>query len=179
VTGRVWGPTTAFIMVVAFAGCSSKPVANAPQPVTAYESALAMADERVALGDYSGADRILADFALRAKGTDDGIEVAFWRALYMVDPSNRTSSTADGIRALDIYLNTDGSRRYRAQARVVKRIAQTILSLRSEQQGPPRVIGRDTVFVTREAEIAALRDELARANAELERIRKRLANPKR
>ena len=33
--------------------------------------------------------------------------MAFWRALYMVDPANRTASIAEGIRALDIYLSTE------------------------------------------------------------------------
>jgi hypothetical protein len=35
------------------------------------------------------------------------------------------------------------------------------------------------VYVTREDEIIALKDQLAKANAELDRIKKRLANPSR
>jgi hypothetical protein len=169
----------ALLLGSTLAGCSSAPAGNAPAPENTYEAVLARADERVAAGDYAGADRILSDFALKARGTDDGIEVAFWRALYMVDPSNRTSSTGDGIRALDIYLNTEGAKRYRAEARVIKRTAQTVLSLRSEQQTVTKIVGRDTVYVTREDEIAALKEQLSRANAELERIKKRLANPSR
>ena len=40
-----------------------------------------------------------------------------------------------------------------------------------------QVNGRDTVFVSHEEELAALKDQLAKANAELDRIKKRLANP--
>ena len=161
------------------AGCSRAPVAeNAPAPNDAFETALLAAERRVEAGDYSGADRILSDFSLKSKGTQESVEVAFFRALYMVDPNNRTASMAEGVRALDIYLNTTGARRYRSEALVLKRTAQTVLALRATQQAP-RIAGRDTVFVTREDEIAALKDQLAKANAELERIKKRLANPSR
>lgn len=141
-------------------------------------NALAAADKRVEQGDYSGADRILSDFSLKARGTAEGTEVAFWRALYMVDPKNPSSSMAEGVRALDIYLTTDGAKNYRSQALVLKRTAQTVLALRTAQANA-RVTGRDTVYVTREDEIIALKDQLAKANAELDRIKKRLANPSR
>ena len=173
-----FGKVVIFAVVLGAGGCTrSQQAAKAPEP-DAFSIAVAAADKRVDAGDYSGADRILADFALKEKGTRDATEVAFWRALYMVDPNNRNASMADGVRALDIYLNTKGASRYRAEAHVLKRTAQTVLALRNAQGGP-RVASRDTVFVTREDEIAALKDQLAKANAELERIKKRLANPER
>jgi len=144
----------------------------------AYDATLVAADKRVESGDYEGADRILADYALKAKGTPLGSEIGFWRALYMVDPKNPTSSMAEGVRALDIYLNTNPGGQYRNQALVLKRTAQTVLALRTAQ-ATARVTGRDTVYVTREDEILALKDQLAKANAELDRIKKRLANPSR
>lgn len=165
-------------IAVIIAGCSRQSMRKEPLPADAFTSAVAAAEKRVEAGDYSGADRILADFSLSAKGTEDAVEVAFFRALYMVDPNNRTASMAEGVRALDIYLKTSEAKRYRAEALVLKRTAQTVLALRSAQQAP-RLAGRDTVFVTREDEIAALKDQLAKANAELERIKKRLANPSR
>ena len=157
--------------------CAHPQAARAPQP-DAFTTTVISAETRVDAGDYSGADRILSDFALKTKGTPDAIEIAFWRALYMVDPNNKTASMNDGVRALDIYLNTKGATRYRGEALVLKRTAQTVLALRTTALAP-RVSGRDTVFVTREDEIAALKDQLAKANAELERIKKRLANPER
>ena len=144
----------------------------------AYVNALDIAQKRIDQGDYSGADRILADFALKSRGTHEGTEIAFWRALFMVDPKNGNASMAEGVRALDIYLNTEGATEYRRQAQVLKRTAQTVLALRTAQANA-RVTGRDTVYVTREDEILALKDQLAKANAELDRIKKRLANPSR
>ena len=159
--------------------CSRAPApGNAPAQPDAFETALLAAERRVEAGDYSGADRILSDFGIKAKGTQESVEVAFFRALYMVDPNNRNASMAEGVRALDIYLNTAAAKRYRSEALVLKRTAQTVLALRTTQAAP-RVVGRDTVFVTREDEIAALKDQLAKANAELERIKRRLANPSR
>jgi hypothetical protein len=164
------------LVAVAIAACTKVPAGKAPEPATAFTSVIQSADKRVSVGDYAGADRILADFALKQKGTNDATEIAFWRALYMIDPSNRTASMGDGIRALDIYLTTDGASLYKAEALVLKRTAQTVMALRSAQQ-TAKVVGRDTVFVNREDEIAGLKDQLAKANAELERIKKRLANP--
>jgi hypothetical protein len=165
------------IMSVAL-GCSQKQPSTAPAPENPYANALAAAERKVEAGDYSGADRILADFSLKAKDSEDAAEVAFYRALYMVDPNNRNASMAEGVRALDIYLNTSKVKRYRAEALVLKRTAQAVLALRAAQN-PPRLAGRDTVFVNREDEIASLKDQLAKANAELERIKKRLADPRR
>jgi hypothetical protein len=168
---------TAFILMLGLGACSHPQAARAPEP-DGFTMTVMAAEKRVDAGDYSGADRILSDFALKAKGTPDATEIAFWRALYMVDPNNKTASMNDGVRALDIYLNTKGAVRYRGEALVLKRTAQTVLALRTTALAP-RVSGRDTVYVTREDEIAALKDQLAKANAELERIKKRLANPER
>ena len=168
---------TAFVLMLGLGACSHPQAPRVPEP-DAFTTTVIAAAKRVDAGDYSGADRILSDFALKAKGTPDATEIAFWRALYMVDPNNKTASMNDGVRALDIYLNTKGATRYRGEALVLKRTAQTVLALRTTAL-TPRVSGRDTVYVTREDEIAALKDQLAKANAELERIKKRLANPER
>lgn len=170
--------TTISLLAFAAVACSKGPAATAPQPATPFETAVMAAEKRVEAGDYAGADRILSDFAIKAKGSPEATETAFWRALYMVDPNNKTTSMADGVKALDIYINTTAAKKYKAEAIVLKRTAQAVLALRAVQAAP-RVAGRDTVFVNREDEIAALKDQLAKANAELERIKKRLTDPKR
>lgn len=168
------------VCVALAVGCSSgRPeAATPPAPITAFSGAVETAAKRVASGDYAGADRVLSAFALANKGTPEGNEIAFWRALYMVDPSNKNASVAEGLRAIDIYLANPASTAYRSQALVVKRTAMAMQALRTQQQ-MTKVVGRDTVYVTREDEIAGLKDQLAKANAELDRIKKRLANPSR
>ncbi len=159
------------------ASCSARQPTQAPVAQASYETTLAAAQKRADLGDYAGADRILADFALKTPNKSQALELTFWRALFMVDPANRTAPIIEGIRALDIYLNTPGTVTYRPQAQVLKRTAMTVQALRQAAVLTPRVNGRDTVFVNREEEVEGLRDQLAKANAELERIKKRLANP--
>jgi hypothetical protein len=149
---------------------------TAPAPATEFAAAIEAARVKVDAGDYAAADRILSDYSLKHPGTAEAREVSFWRAMYLVDPANRSASIAQGIRALDIYLATDGTLWYRPQAEVLRRTALVIQQVR-QAQVPKQINGRDTVFISREEEVAALRDQLAKANAELDRIKKRLANP--
>ncbi|MEJ7759918.1 MAG: hypothetical protein WKF55_10070 [Gemmatimonadaceae bacterium] len=169
------------VSVITAGACSPARGSQAPSPASSYATTLASAQRRADSGDYAGADRILADYALKAKNKADAHEISFWRALHMVDPANKTASMTEGIRALDIYLSTPGAVAYRPQALVLKRSAMTVQAMRQAVLATPRVVnnGRDTVFVTRDEDTAALRDQLAKANAELERIKKRLANPSR
>ena len=166
------------LIAIAFvaAACGAPRTPALPAPAATFGVAIETARLRVEAGDYPGADRILADYALRNQGTPDAREISFWRAMYIVDPANRTASVAQGIRALDIYLSSEGAIWYRPQAEVLRRTALVLQSVRQAQVAR-QVNGRDTVFISREEEIAALRDQLAKANAELERIKKRLANP--
>jgi hypothetical protein len=167
------------VCVALTVGCSRKTeVAKPPAPEIAFQTAVTSASKRVETGDYTGADRVLSDYALAHKGTPEANEIGFWRALYMVDPSNKNASVAEGLRAMNIYLANPTSKMYRAQAEAIKRVAMLTQSLRA-QQAQTKVVGRDTVYVTREDEIAGLKDQLAKANAELDRIKKRLANPSR
>jgi hypothetical protein len=167
--------TAAFVVSACSHGSRA---AGPPAPVDGFAAAVSAAERRVEAGDYAGADRILSDYALKNKGTEDGTEIAFFRALYMVDPNNKHASMSEGVRALDIYLNTSHAKRYRTEALVLRRTAQSVLALRSNAVLTTRTNKSDTVYVSREAEIAELKDQLAKANAELDRIKKRLANPK-
>lgn len=164
------------VVALVTVACSKPPAVVAPAPAAEFAGAIEASRQKVDAGDYPAADRILADYSLRHQGTPEAREISFWRAMYIVDPANRTASIAQGIRALDIYLATEGTIWYRPQAEVLRRTALVIQQVRQAQM-PKLVNGRDTVFISREEEVAALRDQLAKANAELERIKKRLANP--
>ncbi len=158
------------------AACAKPQSGMAPSQGAEFVAAIESARRKVDAGDYPGADRVLADYSLRHQGTPEAREISFWRAMYIVDPANRTASIAQGISALDIYLATDGAIWYRPQAEVLRRTALVIQQVRQAQM-PKQISGRDTVVISREEEVAALKDQLAKANAELERIKKRLANP--
>ena len=165
----------AVLMFVA-AACATAPAPVTSTPAVEFAAVIEQARLKVEAGDYPAADRILSDYALRHQGTQEAREVSFWRAMYIVDPANRTASVEQGIKALEIYLQSEGAIWYRPQAEVLRREALVLQSVR-QVPVPKQVNGRDTVFISREEETAALRDQLAKANAELERIKKRLANP--
>jgi hypothetical protein len=149
-------------------------------------------------GNYHAADRLLAEFARVHPNTREARESAFWRAAYQVDPANSLGSLEAGITALDAYLANEPEGWYRNEASILRRTAVAARGLaagasRSWMQPP----ATDTVVIiteskatpassarSRDEEIAELRSQLARsktelaqANAELERIKKRLANP--
>ncbi len=168
------------IGTVIAAACSPTPPLKplGPMRTPGFDSAVAIAAKRVDALDYAGADRILSDFALASRGSVGAKEITFWRALYLVDPMNKTGSAVEGLKAIDIYLSTPGAAWYRSQAQVVRRTAVALQALRTAQQGV-KSVARDTVIVNHEEELASLRDQLAKANAELDRIKKRLANPSR
>ena len=124
----------------------------------------------------------------------EGIESIYWRAVQQLD----TASTAAGVEAaralLDGYLTSEQRREHVAEAGVLRRLATASLQLtrveaslransRPAETAPaPTETKRAEPEPRRDEEalkeIQRLKDELAKANAELERIRKRLANPK-
>lgn len=149
----------------------------------------------VEAGNYRAADRLLAEFERVHPNTREARETSFWRAAYLVDPANPYGSLQGGIAGLDAYLANEPDGWYRNEASILRR---TAISARGLAAGATRNWVRDTVIVvtrttgptpaasqrSRDEEIAELRSQLARsktelaeANAELERIKKRLANP--
>lgn len=133
-------------------------------------------------GDYESADRLLTQYSVRNSGSREGSEILFWRSLYRLDPVNKGGSLASGISGLDHYLAADSSAWYRHEAVVLRRTAMVAQNHRASK-GTTAAVAKDDSR-SREDEIAALRDQLAtrtteleKANAELERIKRRLANP--
>jgi hypothetical protein len=178
------------VTILMLCACTELPAVTKPSP-SDYERALYHARQNVDAGNYWAAERLLDEYVRTHPDTREAREVAFWKAAYMVDPANDRGSLSGGIAALDQYLATDSAGLYINEARVLRRTAAAALSA---APGPlvtttPAVTtgSKDTVVVvsrSREEEIAALKDqlakskeELAKVSAELDRIKKRLANP--
>lgn len=147
----------------------------------AYETEWPIAVHRATLaadsGNYANAERILAAYVAANPGTREARETLFWRALFKLDPGNTASgSLVEGLATLDKYLSDKETVAYRAEATILKRLAVTTQVLLAKAMTLPV---RDTAGVRTfsDAEVASLRAELARTNAELDRIKKRLANP--
>ena len=85
---------------------------------------------------------------------------------------------SDAAVLLDGYLAT-GTTTHRLEAQTLRRIATALDAARSSATPIPaktEIVKVDDK--SRDEELARLREELSRANAELERIKRRLAQPK-
>ena len=123
------------------------------------------------------------------------VEALYWSAVANLDPSNK-SGTLDGALAnLDAYLASPRAVKHTSEASALRTLARSAQQLSrmeaalqqaraaaaspatstTETRRDPDSKARDDDMVK---EIQRLKDELAKANEELERIKKRLAAPK-
>jgi hypothetical protein len=183
-------------------GCISvhRPRFMEPSIERDWDNTLFLARVRASEGKFAAADSILARFATEYPGTRQASETAYWRALYDLDPSNHGASFRSAISSLDAYLSESGPHEHAAEAATLRRIAGhmdelnklaasalaeakdtsaaarvTATDIRAEVKPP--AAGDVGLPTAADVEIKRLKDELAKANAELERIRRRLAQP--
>ena len=119
-----------------------------------------------------------------------GPDSLYWRAVTHLDAANRTGSLDSALTLLDAYIAGDAIRAHRREALVLRQLARDSRQLarvesllqQARADDPPRSSGTDGDVRRRDEaalkEIQRLKEELAKANEELERIRKRLAAPK-
>lgn len=159
------------------------------------DAALAQASH----GEFDSADSLLAGYATAHAGSTEALETAYWRALFRLDPSNHSASTQQALASLDGYLADKRPRAHVVEATTLRRAAAQLDALNrlaanaSTQAKDAANVAANAKAVAadakaadatasaaadaRDAEIKKLRDDLAKANAELDRIRKRLSSP--
>lgn len=174
----------AILLVLAIAGCAHVQHSSAPTVSEQWDATLSKARIAADSGKYDAADKTLADFIAANKDSHEATEAIFWRGLYKVDPNNKYGSLSAGISSLDAYLASDSAQWHVSVAKVLRRTAALAQSLKlatSPSQQPTTTtsptVDKDAMK-SRDEEIASLREQLAKLNAELDRIKKRLANPK-
>lgn len=181
-------PWVATFLLVAFA--CARPV-NAPilSPTLEWISALSEAQRAVEESRFDSADAVLANFANRRKGTPEAREATYWRAVFLLHPKNRISSIREAALHLDEYLAESPSPANVSQARALRGMAVMVDSLdaalrvarqradsEAEETAKPAVdTGREEEL---QKEIEQLKEQLEKANAELDRIKKRLTAPR-
>lgn len=176
------------LLAVGLAGCATLPGMTPPMVESAerWRVVVALADQHVEAGRYAEADRLLAEFGQSSIGTPEAPEATFYRALYRLDPANPAASAPEAIALIDTFLAMRIVSPHRTDAVALRRIA---LALAAKPEVVTVTVPRDATAVApapqpradtaaKDEEIAKLRDELARANAELGRIRRRVATPK-
>ena len=174
----------ALLVLVATVGACRRPAAPPPQvvqvvpvPTIQVEPPWIRTREAVQVAADSGrfavADSILASFIQSEAGSPDVGEAAFWRAMLVADPRNPSFSPEAARAALESYLGSEGATR-RIDATVLLRQLAISDSLRAAQA--TQRASADLRDKTRDEELQRLREELARTQAELERIKRRLGS---
>lgn len=162
-------------------GCAQLRAANAtpPQPMEGQLAAtLRQADAEAVALRFGAADRLLADFADAHANTPEAVETTFWRAIFKLDTANQTATRRDALALLDSYLNGSTIVAHRGAALALRRAASADRPVVTAGPGVPAPApAAGTRSDVNPEEVQRLRDELAKANAELERIRKRLSQP--
>lgn len=162
----------------------------APQPIVTVSPELdwsqsqTLASQAVVGGRYAEADTILARFAGRHPQSYESLEAEYWRALFLLDPGNPNASRDTAIVLLDQYAAADPNlphwreavtlRRVAAQLKTAEKLASAAVTTETGQSGARTVV---VEAKDRDAEVARLKSELAKANKELERIKRRLTTP--
>jgi hypothetical protein len=126
-------------------------------------------------------------FLRRAPAEPAPSDSLYWKALTHLDAANQRGSTDSAVKFLDIYLGNSTTQTHRLEALTLRRLARDAIqlsrveaALQQAKSAEPVRAGEPAPKRDEEAvkEIQRLKDELAKANEELERIRKRLATPK-
>jgi hypothetical protein len=181
---RTVGIITAFLAVSMLSACAtfSRSASDPPSP-EAWGALLNTTDYLANAGRHAAADSTLSAFATRHPGTRAAEEVLFWRALYKLDPRSSAATRAEGRALLDSYLASEKTAWYRGQANVLRHLAREIVlaeQVASQASGDTTIVITDTSaagIAARDRVIRTQRAEIARLNAELERIKRRLAAP--
>lgn len=173
------------ILVIAaalfFGACATATREAAPGAPTpeVWGAVLNTADQLANAGRHAAADSALLAFARSHPGTRAAEEVAFWRALYKLDPRSSASTRAEGRTMMESYAASPTTSWYKGQANVLRFLARDLADAEQSAADSTIVAGdtSSTGIEARERVIRAQRAEIARLNAELERIKRRLASP--
>jgi hypothetical protein len=191
--GRARRSIAAIATLILVGGCISGGSALRPAALRDWPQVLGRAQRSALDHRYDEAERTLADFAERFPNTAEATETLYWRALYRLDPSNKDGSISSGLASLDAYLRTDAGLAHRSEAETLQRLGRSLEAL---SRAVAAMGGVNTTGTTaspaaasvsadraaadlraRDAEIQRLKDDLAKANDELERIKRRLMTP--
>lgn len=188
---------TAIVIATAalLSGCGRAPSFLRPAPVNEWRSTLGAARAAADSGKWATADRLLSVYESRYPGSNEARETLYWRGLFRLAPTNDTTAHRIAVPTLERYLAQPGGT-YRTEARLLIEVARTQQALRQEAESKEREIAQVRAALGRAQsasaagassgesagpdrglvnEVDRLKGELARANQELERIRRRLA----
>ena len=173
--------TFAFVVLSAGSGCLPvrrvPPAEATPSAASEWATVYARAMTEARETRISAAEKALTDFAAQYAGSPEAAEVPYWRAVLKLDPAN-PAGIRESIGLLEAYLANAPTGVHRVEAETLRRLALALEQRNAALAAiPPAVVPRPD-DKAREEEMQRLRDELAAANAELDRIRRRVSRPR-
>ena len=151
----------------------------APGPMEGMTT-IAQAAQEANAGRYAVADKLLSDYIARYPSTSEAADALYWRALYRLDPANPNASPHDAAQLLDGYISTSTGT-HKTEAQALRRVAVSMENravANANSSAVPKLEPPKPEDKAKDEELQRVKDELAKANAELERIKRRLAQPK-
>ena len=168
-------------LAAVLAACTPPSPLSRLRPSGQWATAFDDAQQAATGGRYDEADSILVSYIDAHQGTAEASDALFWRAMFALDPANRTSSTSAAIAELDRYLDGPPTLPHWREAATLRRVAAQLetstrvaAAAAQTQTSATRVVVDDH---SKDDELNRLRTELAKANEELDRIKKRLTKP--
>ncbi len=162
------------------AACTVRRVEPPTPAMSEWTSTFPQVTQEAQASRWAAADRLLTDFAARHPGTAEAAETLYWRAVFRLDSANPTSSPHDAAALFESYLASPAGGAHRAEATALRHLANSVETrlATANTSAAPVQSQPAAADKAKDEEMQRLRDELAKANAELERIRRRLAQPK-
>jgi hypothetical protein len=176
---------TRLLVVIAAIGCVTGRNASVPGAASQdWPTTLAQAEAAANERRYADADRMLADFATNHPGTDGAVESLYWRGVIELEPANRDGAPATAAALFEQYNKVEGPLPHRLEADILRHVAlhlqasaATALAATTPTTSAASPAPAPADLKAKDTEIQRLKDELAKANDELERIKRRLTAP--
>lgn len=176
---------TAILGALAALGCVTGRVPASSSESGDWPRVLTQAEAAVSEHRYAEADRMLAEFATRYPATQGAVESLYWRGVFALEPANQEASPVVAAALFEAYGKSVGPLPHRLEADVLHHLAVRLQSLTltavatsvTSSSGTPAGAASATDLKAKDTEIQRLKDELAKANDELERIKRRLTAP--
>jgi hypothetical protein len=174
--------STLALAALTLAACAPtrRPESVVPSIASEWTVVLLQVTQDTQANRYAAAERLLADFATRHPSSVESADASYWRALYRLDPANPNASPREAGALLDGYLASSVPGSHRPEAAVLRRIASQMESRLAAANAAAQAPAPTTTAAdkAKDEELLRVKDELAKANAELERIKRRLTQPK-
>ena len=178
-----WRRSCALAAILVGTGCvptrQQTPAVAAPTAESEWPTVYSQAMSDARASRVAAAERALAEFVQRYPTSPEAAEVPYWRALLKLDPAN-PAALRESIVMLETYLANAPSGQHRVEAQAIQRLGVALEARNASLAAIPStaIVVRPEEKAAQEQEMQRLRDELGKANAELARIRRRLARPR-